>query len=496
MSLPTIQESGAASERSLLDEPVTVRSSRRRQSGGVSCSVSSLRLSSAQRTVLLSCHRLAIALCTGSSASAGQPPQQLRQPQSAAALVDASPAALTAGLLCCRLCLSPVLSLERSLDFLTHVFNMKVLRHEEAEGEGAAASPSSSSSLPRSTTLVGLTSEAQFCLQLQYSYAQPAAAARSASCLRFITVKVPGAASRAKTAGWRVDTSGDSEALAVISGPDGMSFRCIDNALSPSHADSERDAVVAVSLSVADVDRSLPLYTGALGMQAFRGGDRSSEGRRQGDAVQLGYDRRQTRIELVHAGQAAAEAAEAAGEAAGRIAFSSSSVQAVCSRAQAAKADIVQAEAELLVLRDPDGLELCFIADSRLQRRSERGRSADSIDWQLRERRQREADVRQAAGRREEKEEPQSAEAAPALPLTAVGRLVDESEFEEGGDNKQPAAEAKQADAAAADKQRQQQAHTPEARHGSAETTYITSSWISSPHEKVPSPAASGEDGD
>ena len=205
------------------------------------------------------------------------------------------------------------------------MLNARVLRHEE-NGSNCAAScngPPTSAGL-WSKTMVGLSDERRFAFELVYNYGT--AAYRPGTSLRFITINVPGAASRAKTAGWKVTTSDDGSSLAVVMGPDGINLRCIENSLSPSHAEQseERDPVVAVSLSVEELDRSTAFYVRVLGMSVVKGTERSSEGRRPGDWLQLSYARGQTRLELVHSGAPVEH-----GDSTGRLAFTTTSVDAV-----------------------------------------------------------------------------------------------------------------------------------------------------------------------
>ena len=79
--------------------------------------------------------------------------------------------------LCAVLCRS----LQRALDFYTHVLNARVLRHEEYDsdcpatcnGKPSSASDSSNSSNTShwSKTIVGLSDERSFCFELIYNYA-------------------------------------------------------------------------------------------------------------------------------------------------------------------------------------------------------------------------------------------------------------------------------------------------------------------------------------
>jgi len=133
-------------------------------------------------------------------------------------------------------------SLQRAIDFYTHVLNARVLRHEEYDSDcpatcnGKPSTPSASNSSTSSAwskTIVGLSDERSFCFELIYNYSTAGStapmpptphtpsSASAASPFRYVTINIPGAASRAKTAGWRIDTVDDGEgnALAVVCGP-------------------------------------------------------------------------------------------------------------------------------------------------------------------------------------------------------------------------------------------------------------------------------------
>ena len=366
-----------------------------------------------------------------------------------------------------------LLSLERAVDFFTRVLNGRVLRHEENTSNCAATCngpPSSSGQW--SKTMVGLSDERHFAFELTYNYG--VSSYKPGNSLRYLTINVPGAASRAKTGGWKVDTSEDSSALAVVCGPDAMRFRCIEDAVSPSHAEKERDPVVSVSLNVSDLDRSLAFYTKVLGMTTIKGTERSSEGRRAGDWLQLGYHPAQTRLELTHTGAPIEH-----GDSVGRLAYSTTSVDAVHERVKAASPDFVlhapqtlstpgKADVQVVILRDPDGFELCFVEVDGFDQLSAPRKGAERIDWAEREKKVREVE---GGGKREEKESGQEEE-----PVVEEGRrLVDESEFDEGGDERQgKGAEAKRLERVETD-----------------ESSYTATTWESSPHEKIGSPAES-----
>ena len=366
-------------------------------------------------------------------------------------------------------------SLERAVDFFVHVLNARVLRHEENSSNCPVTcnGPPTPSGL-WSKTMVGLTDEKHFAFELVYNYG--ISHYRPGTSLRYLTINIPGAASRAKTAGWKVVTSEDTAALAVVMGPDGMNFRCIEDALSPSHAEKERDPIVSVSLNVSDLDRSAAFYSRVLGMEPVKGTEKTSEGRRVGDFVQLTYGAKQCRLELVHSGQPIDH-----GDSVGRLAYSTTSVSAVYERVKAAGEEYVVHEPrvlggsgkdgmEVVIVRDPDGFELCFADEERFDALSQPKEGGDKIHWA-----EREGKVREVEGsvKREEKEETAEEEVH-----ESGHRLVDESEFAEGGDEKDSgrATEGRGSDNTDDSAQAEEEAFTP-------------THWESSPHEKIASPA-------
>ena len=359
------------------------------------------------------------------------------------------------------------------MEFFEHVLNARVLRHEE----NSSNCPVTCNGPPTETglwskTMVGLSDEKSFAFEVIYNYG--ISSYRQGNALRYLTINIPGAASRAKTAGWKVGTSEDAAALAVVMGPDGMTFRCIENSLSPTHAEQSRDPIVSVSLNVSDLDRSAAFYGRVLGMQAVKGTEKSSEGRKVGDWLQLTYGPTQTRLELVHSGAPIDQ-----GDAIGRLAFTTTDVAAVHQRVRAAgdgfirhgpqtlgtpgKDDVV-----VLIVTDPDGFELCFVDEAKFDALSGPREGGEAIDWAAREAKTREVEGAVAAG--EEKEEAD----VEAVDESGSHRLVDESEFAEGGDEKEPVRGEEKGREAAAE----------EAPRDFSQTT-----WESSPHEKIASPA-------
>ena len=346
----------------------------------------------------------------------------------------------------------------------------------------------------------------------------------SASPFRYVTINIPGAASRAKTAGWRIDTVDDGEgnALAVVCGPDGMMFRCIENAISPRAGRSPsggspgssgggwdgsgsdvRDNVVSVTLRVKELDASVAYYVRVLGMSVLRGVERTSEGWRVGDYLQVGYNERETRIELIHSGSAI----DRSDADTSRLAFSTTSVSGMHERAKAAQAagsgQVLhkpttlktpgKSDVEVVVLTDPDGQELAFVDVEGWKRLSETTDEGKQIDWKERERRKSLATPHSTARTlaspstttningdvREEKHEVDE--------LKHPGVMIDESEYEAGGDEGQTDDTMLDRGRAAADTfGSERQAPTVGQVDEVADKT-----WTSSPHPKNQSPSDS-----
>ena len=370
-----------------------------------------------------------------------------------------------------------------------------MLRHEEYDSDCPATcngkpptSDSAHATAPSqwSKTIVGLSDERTFCFELIYNYSNATSATptmpptphaptsgAAASAFRYVTINIPGAASRAKTAGWRIDTVDDGEgnASAVVCGPDGMMFRCIETATSPragrspsgagspsaaseqwdgSHS-SVMDAVVSVSLRVKELDASVAYYARVLGMSVLRGKERTSEGWRVGDYLQVGYSEHETRIELIHSGSAV----ERSGADTSRIAFSTSSVSSMHERAKAGQAagsgQVLhapttlqtpgKADVEVVVLTDPDDHELAFVDVEGWLKLSEATEEGKRIDWTERERR---ASIATPHGSNRTLASPAAAtgsdvreEKVEVDERKHPGVVLDESEYAEGGDEGQ-----------------------------------------------------------
>jgi catechol 2,3-dioxygenase-like lactoylglutathione lyase family enzyme len=398
--------------------------------------------------------------------------------------------------------LSVVSSLRQSLAFFAHLFDMKVLRHEEFDADCTPTFDGpllSSYGCLCSKTTVGLTSESGFVLEL--ICASGVVPCRPGHSFRYITINVPGAASRAKTAGWRVDTSGDGDAVAVINGPDGMNFRCIEESLSPSHMEKKQDEMVSVAVSVSDIDLSLAFYCRVLGMEVLSGKPRSCMETKLGDAVQVGYDPHRTRLELVHMGQKVEH-----GDSIDRLVFSTSSVSAMYSRARAAGAAIVlepttlhtagNDDAEVLIVRDLDGYELCYVDEAAFRALSKKD-GATAIDWDAKGRAQRELEMAQGSGPEGQREPPfqppSPSQSGPLLLLADREQWLDESEFLEGGDEHMlTVGKHNHHRLGEALKRRLSQSHAENAvaraMVQTPSTATYSNTWISSSQEKIPAP--------
>jgi len=265
-----------------------------------------------------------------------------------------------------------------------------------------------------------------------------------------------------------------------------------------------QDSVVSVSLRVKELDASVAYYARVLGMSVLRGVERTSEGWRVGDYIQVGYDEHETRIELIHSGSII----ERTDADTSRLAFSTTSVSGMYDRAKAAQSAGIgavlhkpttlhtpnKADVEVVVLTDPDGQELAFVDAEGWQKLSEHKDEGKQIDWKERERRKSLAtpsnasrtltspttastttsssDVREEKHEVDERKHP--------------GVLIDESEYEEGGDEKQTDDEVldrgRAVDAASSERLAPTVGQVDEV---------VDKTWTSSPHAKPQSPSDS-----
>mmetsp|Transcript_142331 Transcript_142331/g.354697 ORF Transcript_142331/g.354697 Transcript_142331/m.354697 type:complete len:440 (-) Transcript_142331:524-1843(-) len=144
--------------------------------------------------------------------------------------------------------------LQRSLDFLTEVFGMHVLRHEEMD-VGCKISCNGNFKNPWSKTMVGYRREDQgYCLELTYTYGVDKYSLGSG--LAYIAVGVEDVdmvLEKAASLGYTVE--GDS-----IMGPEGYKFRVV-----PQPA-GRTERFQYVALKVRGWPRAEEFYKGALGM--------------------------------------------------------------------------------------------------------------------------------------------------------------------------------------------------------------------------------------
>ena len=155
--------------------------------------------------------------------------------------------------------------LETTLDFLTQVFGMRVLRHEEND-EPCPITCNGDSPTAWSKTMVGYATEDKaWALEVTYNYGVDAYV--TGTGLASIAVAVPDAAAAAKAAqglGYMVRSVG--LASVMVLGPDGYRFNVVDkNNIAALAARAE--PFLSVRLHVSDLVRTEQFYTSVLGMQ-------------------------------------------------------------------------------------------------------------------------------------------------------------------------------------------------------------------------------------
>lgn len=110
------------------------------------------------------------------------------------------------------------------------------------------------------------------------------------NALRWFTVAICGAASRAKTQGYKVTTAEDQ--LPVVWTPDGYGFKCVDN------DQSYPEPVLSVSVYVSNLKKSIDFYEKIMGMRLYRSSDPESASL---NVALIGYGKpdQQTKLELM-----------------------------------------------------------------------------------------------------------------------------------------------------------------------------------------------------
>lgn len=240
--------------------------------------------------------------------------------------------------------------------FYREVLGMKVLRHEEFS-EGCEATCNGPYSGRWSKTMVGYGPEdTHFVVELTYNYGIHSY--EKGNDFIGMTIRSKEALERAKTQNWPIKEGN------VLEAPGGYDFFIIDE---PQPTD--RDPVEKVTLASSNLANSVKYWNTILGLTIF---DQSK------DTVLLGFKENEAKLELKDIGEPINRA-----QAFGRIAFS-------CPLQQQEEIDKVikennqpivtplisldtpgKATVRVIILADPDGLEICFVDDENYRELSQ-----------------------------------------------------------------------------------------------------------------------------
>ncbi|KAJ8910862.1 hypothetical protein NQ315_010809 [Exocentrus adspersus] len=237
---------------------------------------------------------------------------------------------------------------KETIRFYREVLGMKVLRHEEFS-EGCEATCNGPYSGRWSKTMVGYGPEDNhFAIELTYNYGIHQY--EKGNDFIGITIKSKEALERAKKENWPVKAGN------VMEAPGGYLFNIIAE---PQPTD--RDPVEKVTVASSNLEKSIKYWNGVLGLEIFN---------QTKDTVLVGFNKNEAKLELKDIGKAINRA-----KAYGRIAFS-------CPKDQQEQIDKVirennctivtplisldtpgKATVTVIILADPDGLEICFVDD-------------------------------------------------------------------------------------------------------------------------------------
>jgi len=167
-----------------------------------------------------------------------------------------------------------------------------------------------------------------------------------------------------------------------IASPDGYRFKLVDDKPPTS------DPVLAVSLNVSDINRSLDYWTGVLGLSLFSNVEVGGEVR-----ATVGFSETQTKLELVQRNDAKGNPINHA-NAFGRIAFAIKDIHPIHKRVEASGDSVLhqpvrletpgKADVEVVILTDRDGYEICFVGEVGFNDLSKPFDGADYINWEER----------------------------------------------------------------------------------------------------------------
>eukprot|EP00744_Colponema_vietnamica_P018701 GILI01026401.1.p1 GENE.GILI01026401.1~~GILI01026401.1.p1 ORF type:complete len:342 (-),score=84.83 GILI01026401.1:47-994(-) len=280
--------------------------------------------------------------------------------------------------------------LKKTVDFHKELFNLKVLRHEEFES-GCAATCNGPYGGAWSKTMIGTGEEkSHFALELTYNYGISSYA--KGDDLQFIALRsndVAAVKSKAESMGYEVIAEEGNEGCFSVRCPDGHLFKVVpESDLLPTK--TNQDPFLFVSIKVKNLENAKNYWQGVLGMEEFPRlpGCTSST-----PSVLLGFGQDQTKLELQedpdHNDVSHADAF-------GRIAFMISGGVTSVYEAVLASSDTIQnhpvrldtpgkATVEVVILKDRDGYEICFVEELGFVDLSTTKEGDDFIDWAARD---------------------------------------------------------------------------------------------------------------
>lgn len=245
---------------------------------------------------------------------------------------------------------------KETIRFYKEVLGMKVLRHEEFS-EGCEATCNGPYAGRWSKTMVGYGPEdTHFAVELTYNYGIHSY--EKGNDFISLTVKSGEALSRAKEQNWPVKPGN------ILEAPGGYAFQIIDE---PQPKD--KDPVQKVTVASSNLANSIKFWNDVLGLSIF---EQTSE------SVIVGFDKDQAKLELRDIGQPINRA-----KAYGRIAFSCpfNQQEEIDKRVRENNQTIVtplisldtpgKATVRVIILADPDGLEICFVDDENYRELSQ-----------------------------------------------------------------------------------------------------------------------------
>lgn len=240
--------------------------------------------------------------------------------------------------------------------FYQNILGMKILRHEEFT-EGCEASCNGPYANRWSKTMVGYGPEDNhFVAELTYNY--PVKSYQKGNDFINMTIKSREALQRARSNNWPVLPGN------ILEAPGGYQYQIIDE---PQPVDS--DPVQKVTLACSSLSSSIHYWNKILGLTVFEKSEKN---------VLLGFNQNEAKLELIQI-----DSPINRGTAFGRIAFSCSLTdqEIIDDIVKKNKLTIIhplttldtpgKASVRVIILADPDGLEICFVDDDGFRKLSQ-----------------------------------------------------------------------------------------------------------------------------